>query len=491
MKRLFTDGTIYTMSALEQTVEAVLVEHGQVVATGTRESLTPQADEIVLLRGAVMYPGFVDSHSHLTRYARQLQAHHIEHCTTIAEVMTSIEQYISQQTQPIYYVTGYTLTEPLHKQLLDTLTTKPLLIYTTHQQIAFVNSAAFEIANIDAHTKGAKKDAQGFTGVLVEEAVTKATKYLFNETLEELTSSLTETLQHMVALGYTSAHTGDLADFHDYHLPIRAFEAVTKNMPFRLHLLRHHRVFEQMIIEDVSFDETWLEMGAMTICLDGPFTTYDAQVTQGYYDKPNMSGHPKYDDKEIERLVFLARSYNEAMAMQVNGDGAAEQACRILQKFPSVPSKRDRFIYNTLLNEVLLKEMKHLYVGFDMQLINAEYIIAERLGHVRDAYVQPIARLISNEYICAGGSNSRAKDMNPFSKIAKAAQQIGRQEAVKLYTTNAAQLIGKEQQRGQIAEGYVADFTVTNIDLLTCDEQQLITAQAMMTIVAGHTVFSR
>lgn len=492
MKRLYTDGTIYTMTPHQPVVEAVLVSNGQIIETGTKERLQAQADEVISLHGATMYPGFVDSHSHVTRYARQLQAYHVDHYNTVEQVLEAIQAYIQQNDAlDTYYVTGYTLSETLHKSQLDNLTTKPIIVYTTHQQIAYVNSEALRVAHISDDTKGAKKDAHGFTGVIVEEAVTKATKYLFHDTLSQLTTQLIETFEQMVAYGYTGAHTGDLADFHDYTVPIRAFEQATYHMPFRLHLLRHHRVFEQMIVDGVKYDDTWLEMGAMTICLDGPFTTYDAQVTQGYFDEPHMSGQQKYDDKDVERLLFLARAYHEAVAFQVNGDGAAEQAMRILRKFPAVPLKPDRFVYNTLLNEVLLKELKHLYVGFDLQLIDAAYILNERLGTVRESYIQPIGKLVEQGYVCAGGSNSRAKDLNPFLKIAKASEHIPRTEAIKLYTTNAAMFIGRSHERGMIAPGYVADFTVVDTDISTCALACIARAQAVMTIIGGQIVYNR
>ena len=73
MKQLWTNGLIYTMEYEGEIVQAVLVEDGKVLATGTLEDLQPLADEILDLQGAVMYPGFVDSHLHMIGHGEKLK----------------------------------------------------------------------------------------------------------------------------------------------------------------------------------------------------------------------------------------------------------------------------------------------------------------------------------------------------------------------------------------------------------------------------------
>ncbi|MCA9725279.1 MAG: amidohydrolase family protein, partial [Kurthia sp.] len=72
MKKVWINGTIYTMESEGDTVEAVLTEDGRIIACGSTEDLKKEADEIIDLQGAVMYPGFVDSHLHMIGVGLQL-----------------------------------------------------------------------------------------------------------------------------------------------------------------------------------------------------------------------------------------------------------------------------------------------------------------------------------------------------------------------------------------------------------------------------------
>lgn len=78
MKAIWHGGFIYTMLEEGHQTEAVYVEDGVIKGTGGYESLknkysSPETQDISL-NGAVMFPGFVDSHLHLIGHGeKQLQ----------------------------------------------------------------------------------------------------------------------------------------------------------------------------------------------------------------------------------------------------------------------------------------------------------------------------------------------------------------------------------------------------------------------------------
>ena len=80
-KTLYYNGTIITMSGSEpESAEAVLTENDKILAVGSLEAVQAAAesgkhqDTPILkdLKGAVMLPAFIDSHSHITAVARVL-----------------------------------------------------------------------------------------------------------------------------------------------------------------------------------------------------------------------------------------------------------------------------------------------------------------------------------------------------------------------------------------------------------------------------------
>ena len=70
MKTIWHNGKLYTMEREGETVEALLTENGKIIAVGTYEELKNEADNEIDLKGAVLYPGFIDNHMHMIGHGR-------------------------------------------------------------------------------------------------------------------------------------------------------------------------------------------------------------------------------------------------------------------------------------------------------------------------------------------------------------------------------------------------------------------------------------
>lgn len=92
MKKLWHNGLIYTMEAEGETVEAVLTEGNRIIQTGAMEQLRELADEQIDLQGAVMYPGFVDSHIHLIMYGQKLQRLDLSKAESTQEMLALLQE---------------------------------------------------------------------------------------------------------------------------------------------------------------------------------------------------------------------------------------------------------------------------------------------------------------------------------------------------------------------------------------------------------------
>ena len=71
-KTLYTNGRIVTMDAAGTVAEAVLVAGNVIEAVGSKDGLAALAGpgcRTVDLKGASLYPGFIDTHSHASLYA--------------------------------------------------------------------------------------------------------------------------------------------------------------------------------------------------------------------------------------------------------------------------------------------------------------------------------------------------------------------------------------------------------------------------------------
>ncbi|MCX6614923.1 MAG: amidohydrolase family protein, partial [Acidobacteria bacterium] len=67
-------------------------------------------------------------------------------------------------------------------------------------------------------------------------------------------------------------------------------------------------------------------------------------------------------------------------------------------------------------------------------------------------------------------------------------QRISREDALRLFTRNAAFALFEEKTRGSLEPGKLADMVVLSDDLLTCPEDRLRQIQAALTMVDGRIV---
>ncbi len=68
-------------------------------------------------------------------------------------------------------------------------------------------------------------------------------------------------------------------------------------------------------------------------------------------------------------------------------------------------------------------------------------------------------------------------------------QNLTLEEIIIGYTRDAAYAEFKENEKGQIKEGYLADMVLFSHDLFALDPKDIMTAKPVMTVVDGKVVF--
>ncbi|MFC1628924.1 amidohydrolase, partial [Gemmatimonadota bacterium] len=70
-------------------------------------------------------------------------------------------------------------------------------------------------------------------------------------------------------------------------------------------------------------------------------------------------------------------------------------------------------------------------------------------------------------------------------------QKLTMEEAIELYTLEAAYAQFMEDRKGMLKVGYLADMIIMDSDLLTIPEEEIMTAKVDYTIVGGRVVYQR
>ena len=520
MKTVWFNGSIYTMVSDGDQVEALLTENGKIIAVGTYDELKHKADQEIDLLGAVLYPGFVDSHMHMIGHGQKLLSLDLAKAGSANEMMDMLRNAHKDLTADEWFLgEGWNENNFADKKILsaselDQITDSPMALRRTCRHATLVNSKALELAGITKDTADPEdgvieRDENGeATGYLHEGAQDLVLNLLPQPTVESLTKALTKSVDDLVALGLTGAVTDDLGYYGDYTNPLQAFKNVIGHKrKFRAHLLRRSSVFQQIMEEKATYDEPWITPGEMKFFIDGALGGKTALLKEPYSDTPETSGMAVHSDEEIEVLVKLARKYNEAIAVHVIGDAAVEKALDAIEKHPVPEGKRDRLIHVNVLRDDLVDRMEKLPVILDLQpiFVSSDFPWAmDRLGEARLDWAYAWKKLIDRGFICGGGSDAPVEEVDPLLGIYAAAtrrkpgethegylpsEKLSRFEAVHLFTAGSVATIGKGDVRGKLQENFDADFTILDTDLFTIEDEGILDAKVIMTVVAGEVVF--
>lgn len=524
MGTLWFGGTIYTLRKDHEKVEAVYVEGNKVVALGSKQNLesTYQPLEYVDLHGAVMYPGFVDSHMHVIGHGEKLIKLDFSEMTSSMQIMDALKERVNQAEANEWIISvGWNENalddqKIFHCNELDEISPQnPLIIQRICRHALIANSKALELAGI---TKDTENPAGG---VIVRDGDGNPTGYLLDDAQELVkrvipqvseTNALRESIKDCHRLGLVGAHTEDLNYYGGFNRTYRSFLKVInqEKLPFKANLLVHHEVVEDMAGEDIHFGEEtgYVEIGAMKIFADGALGGRTALLSYPYNDDSETSGVAIYELPKLKELVKKARKYKMPVAVHAIGDLAFEYIVEAIEEYPPLPGQRDRLIHAQILRKDLIERVKKLPVVLDIQprFVAADFPwVLDRIGEERMEYCYAWKTLLNEGLACSGGSDAPIEPVDPLLGIHAAItrrhpndaahicyypnQKLTRYEAIKLFTSGSAFAINHENDRGVIDVGFDADFTILEHDILTIPADQILHTKVKMTVVDGKVVY--
>lgn len=240
MKAIWHGGFIYTMLKEGDRTEAVYVEDGVIKGTGSYERLkekygSPETEDISL-NGAVMFPGFVDSHLHLIGHGEkqlQLDLSALTSKDAILQAAKERERQLPKNDWLIGEGWNENLFETpdyLTKHDLDRLFSQACLAQAYMRHAIAVNSAALQAAGISRNTP----DPDG--GVIVKDANGEPSGLLFDKAQDLILKAVPPVSQHYVdealtaaikdcwTKGLTGGHSEDLSYYGDVSVPMKAYE---------------------------------------------------------------------------------------------------------------------------------------------------------------------------------------------------------------------------------------------------------------------------
>lgn len=543
---IWTNGRVCLMDAKRGAATAIAVRDGRIVLVGSDEevgALSGQATERHDLGGRFVMPGLIDTHTHgLWGACRDLFECYVGYTAGIADLLAAVTARAGTTAAGTWITGGPWRLEQLRKagaaprQLLDNAApAHPVALKDTSQHNLWLNSKALEICGINAgsadvdggHIERDPRTREPL-GILSENATG-----LVQPHLAPSPAQLAEAVRYMVryfnGLGITGfkepmAYEADLVAYRDadlageLHLHVAAHLARTS--PFApgrtpIDILRSWRD---------KYRSRHLHTGFAKLFLDGVAPSHTAAFFEPYMPAPGYD--PSSHDPEAMLLLKPDDLNGEVVALDREGfvvkmHAVGDRAVRA--GLDAIAAARAANGDSGLRHEVAHVPFVH---AADLPRFAALGAVAEVspklwfpnpvtpsqhavLGKERTDRCHPIRSLIdagaeviygsdwpasapdANPWIGLAGMLTRKHPLGAFPGAIGEDQAITLDQALPLFTTNAARAMGLEHVTGSLAAGKSADFIILERSIFDMTPKEIATAEVAATIFEGRVVFER
>jgi predicted amidohydrolase YtcJ len=543
-------GKVVTVDSKFSIQEAVALKGNRILAVGSNASILDSRDyrtEMIDLKGSMLLPGLIDSHTHPLSAAMTEADHPIPDMATIEDVLAYFRTRAGKVTAGEWVVLQQVFITRLREKRyptraeLDRAAPNNPAVFRTGPDASF-NSLALKQAGIDRDfqipqgTAGKiEKDANGEpTGILRNFAnYTRIPETGRTAADQEKMGRLQELFRDYNSVGLTS-----IGDRNASPEGIRLYETMLKNSGLSVRIAISHELgssgslseiaqkIEKISNHPLRSDNSTLRIIGVKMFLDGGMLTGSAYMREpwGVSDIYSISD-PAYRGVLFiprDRLLPIVRSTIQAglqFTAHSVGDGAVETLLGVYDELSrEMPIRQTRpcITHANFLTEEIVQKLPKLGVLLDIQpdwLYLDSATLLKQFGNDRLRWFQPLKSLFEAHAIIGGGSDHMQKvgsfrsinPYNPFLGMATAItrkarglgqpvhpeEALSREQAIRFYTINNAYLLFSEQNVGSIEPGKLADLVVIDTDLLNCPPEQIEKTQVLKTYVGGKLVFSR
>ena len=540
---LIHGGRIHLGNQAGGVVEALLVEDGRIVATGTESVLRrrlPQGDfGQIDLKGAVAVPGLQDAHTHLEELGGRLQGLDLSACESFEELVARVAE-VAESTPKGRWILGGGWDEndwsdasldgreggagelPRHGLLSRAVPDHPVLLERIGGHAVLVNRAALVLAELEGEltprVQGGRvqlDEAQHATGVLLDEAIELVRRHVPVPEREAREARILAAQEHLLALGVTCVQemgvTPETIDLYQEllasgRLRVRVVAYLAGNAGLSKEVLgtypRRLGARDQLSVPGVFFR------------LDGDLDTRGAALLSDYSDAPGERGYLRLTEEKLALLVHEAWQAGLQPAIAAVGDRANRVAidayARMLDVDESFAELRPRIEHAEVLSTADFPRFPEHGIVPSMQpaqSIKRDAWLAERLGPHRSRGAFAWRSLAPGLLNLAFGSGAPQGPSNPLLGIHAArtrrggellasddlvgADRLDGRGALTGFTRGAAYAVHQEDRRGQLLPGYWADLSVFDVDPVEGEAEKLGETRVLLTLINGRVAYRR
>ncbi|WP_441243076.1 amidohydrolase [Tardiphaga sp. 768_D3_N2_1] len=532
---VLTGGKILTLDGQSTIAQALAIRDSKILAVGSDAVIKPLAGpqtRVIDLAGKSVVPGLIDTHAHFRAAGLGDYVVNLGGAKDVAGALELIKAFVAKKQPGAWITTGgwhppSQLAEKryLTRQELDSVSPNNPVYLRTVGHFAMANSLALQKAGIGKSTPDPaggsfERDVSGdINGVLVETAIPLVENIVppFTEDEELRQYRLAEAALNRLGItsvveGATSARETQILQ----KLAVAGDATVRVGTMFRPEPPADSASWDAIMSGNGAtsgFGDDWLKLGGIKIFYDGGMTLKTAMMREAYPDShDDYHGIAQVTPERLKQLVSIANNRGWRVGVHVVGDLGIDQvldAFEAADKEKSIKDRRFVLIHASLIRPEQMERARRVGARIDFQnafMWDKAATVARFLGRPTADRAVPTRTLIEKMGLdnLGAGTDFPVNPLNPFltmyimvtrkdpaGQVYGASEAIGREQALRLYTSAASRYMFEETRKGTLEAGKLADLVVLSADFMTVPDDQIKDITADMTMVGGKIVFQR
>lgn len=535
---------VYTGRRDGVVAEAIAISGNRIIAVGSRATIDAyigQGTRIVDVRGGMVLPGFIDTHTHFASGSLMRTQVDLDDAMTQDDVYARLSAYAHTHPHEPWILGGnwqYDAFPPTGlptKALLDrAVPDRPVALDSFDGHSLWANSKAMEIAGVTRETQEPMQNGVSL-GTIVRDAQTGEPTGVFKEGAQQLVrraipqptratliSAITGGMRAANARGVTSVlnASGDLDEMDLYQtlydrnqLTIRTTTAYSAGAGTR-HTLSPEEL-DAFETARSRYRGDWVRAGVVKFFMDGVVETDTAYMLGPYVNAPSVRGEPYYPAPPYASMLTELDRRGFAVMTHAIGDAAVRATLDGYQAAAAANGPRDRrwrIEHIEVCNPADVPRFAQTGTIASMQ----PYHFCCPAPDGSDTWERNLGRerwregFVWRDIVDAGATMVHGSDwpvvtIDPIIGVYSAItredpqgnphggwyprQRLTLSEVLAGYTRNAAYVAFMEDRVGTLETGKLADLVVLDRDLRRSTPQQVLHANIEMTVVGGRVAY--
>ena len=521
---IFINGNVHTVNVKNPHAEAIAIAGNSISFVGSNVDalqLRTEGTRVVDLHGKTVVPGFTDAHCHIFGIGERELNLNLEGTNSREDFLAKVKERVAKAERG-QWITGRGWIEtfwkppqfPTRADLDKIAPDNPVWLQRADGHASVANSAALQLAAITRETPDPfggqilKQNGEP-NGMLLDSAQDLVAKHLPKQTAADRERALLIGVQREIKLGWCEIQNAG-SELSDVQLIRRAFEAHKMKLRIYNAVYGPGEGANQLLKEGPTlnaFDHHFTQR-TIKVVFDGALGSRGAALLAPYSDKPETFGYLTQKESDLKPMFADAAARGIQVETHAIGDRANRTILDLYEgALKGARDPRWRIEHSQILSAQDIPRFAKLGVIASMQpshAISDLFFANARLGMERLAGAYAWSSLIKSGATICGGSDAPVERGEPMIEFYAAVsrksvkgeqhegwhpeQAVTREEALKMFTLNAAYAAFEENDKGSIEEGKLADLTVLSDDIMKIPEAQILKARCVMTVIDGEIV---